>query len=312
MFEILANLILASLFLEAQAQSQLTLAGLSPKEQRLPLAAIRTLEQNAPQKKLDSQSLGVEITAPSVLVVDSQSDKVLYEKNPLAAHSIASLTKLMTALVFLDYNPGWAKEVTIENSDYREGGMVYLVVGEKITVRDLFYAALLASANEAAVALARTTVLSEGEFIKAMNNKAKGLGMVESRLVDLTGLSEENQATAVDIIKLMKAALAEPEIFAALSAKEYTIKILNKSIARKVITTDKILGDALAAGNGVSWVEAGKTGYLKSAGYNFISQIRHQNGQRIWSVVLGSATINDRFNDTKSVAYWVFNNYNWQ
>jgi len=215
MFEVLANLILTSLFLQSQADSQATIDNLTQQEYRLPNSAVRYLQQTAPQQKVEAESLGVSVTAKSVLVIDKKSAKILYQKNPDRIRSIASLTKLMTALVFLDHNPGWDTPITISGNDYRSGGVTYLIAGEEISARGVFNTALIASANEAAVALWRSTGLSEENFIGEMNQKVQELGMADTVFTDVTGLKNDNASTATDVILMVRAALDRPDIFQA-------------------------------------------------------------------------------------------------
>ncbi len=311
MLEIIINLILTGLFLRFQADSQITVDNLADSQYHLSQEQVGELSRTAPQKKPDA-SLGVEVTAQSVLVVDKKTGKVLYQKNPTEIRSIASLTKLMTALVFLDNNPGWDKTVTIESSDYREGATDYFIAGEEISVRDLFYGTLVASANEGAAALARATGFSEDEFVQKMNSKAKSLGLSGTAFVDSTGLKDGNRSNAADVLLVLRAALAQPQIADATSANSYDIYIINKNITRRLANTNKILGQRFGLNDAQYQVEAGKTGYLEAAGYCLATQVKDDVNNKILVVVLGSQTLNDRFSDTKSLAYWVFNNYFWQ
>jgi D-alanyl-D-alanine carboxypeptidase len=309
MFEGLVNLVLTSMFLDMQVEKEISLQS---QEYMLPQAELREVRKKTPQRIIDATSAGVEVTAYSALAVDRKTGKVLYQKNAEEVRSIASITKLMTALVFLDHNPGWDKEITISSDDYREGGITYLIAGERISVRDLFYATLVASANEGAVALARTTGLTQEEFVSAMNAKAKELGMASTHFVDPTGLSDYNQSTAVDIIILAKRAFIEDSIYSATSKNSYQLYIINKDISRTVTNTNRILREKFGVDSENYLVEAGKTGYLKRAGYCFTSLVSDDRGDEILTVVLGSSTIDNRFVDTKSLAYWVFDNYIWQ
>ena len=312
MFELLVNLMLTSLFLKSQASSQITLDNLTRQEYRLPQAEVRKLEYLAPQKDNVSESLGVDVSAQSVLVIDNKTNKVLYEKKSRDVRSIASITKLMTALVFLDYNPGWDSQITIDESDYRDGGIIYLINGEVISVDDVFHASLISSSNEATVALARSTGLSLDEFVQKMNEKAKSLGMNSTIFTDVTGLNNSNKSTATDIVILSKVAFANKYIKNVTSTESYTITVINNGVTRNIKSTDKILNQEFGLGDQKYRVENGKTGYLEMAGYCFTSQVSDGSDRKISVVVLGSSTINSRFADTKSLSYWVFNNYNWQ
>lgn len=306
MLEIFVNLLLAGLFLQSQADQYSAAA--APRQGAM---ENQTYFSQSPIRKADSVSLGVEVTAPSFLVVDQKSKKILYQKNAQEPRSLASLTKLMTALVFLDHNPGWDKTVTVSGDDYREGAVNYFIAGEKVTVKDLFYGTLVASANEAAVALARSTGLSPDEFVAAMNQKAEELGLSQAAFYDLTGLDDRNQATAAEVAVIALAAFNEPEILPAVSTKEYQIGVINKGISRKISSTDKILRQTFGLAGASYSVVAGKTGYLERAGYCFAGLVKNQLGDNIVSVVMGSDTIDSRFSDTKALAYWVFSNYQW-
>lgn len=302
---------LTSLFLTTQANQQTTIDNLISQEYRLPPAEIRNLAQEAPQKEMLSDSLGVDVSAQSVLVVDEKTSKVLYDKNPQEERSIASITKLMTALVFLDYNPGWDSQVKISELDYRDGSIKYLISGEVVSVYDLFHASLISSSNEATVALARSTGLSHDDFVKKMNEKAKQLGMNNTSFFDVTGLNNANKSTAVDIIILAQVAFSNNYINQVTGTESYTINVINNGLIRNIKSTDKILNQEFGLGDQNYKVENGKTGYLEVAGYNFVSRVSDNSNRKILVVVLGSSTTYSRFTDTKSLAYWVFNNYNW-
>jgi len=307
MFQSIVSLILAGIFLQAQA--------VNPSVSVVPGRSLALQNQNleikAPTKISDYSSLGVKVTARSFMVVEPETGAVLYEKNSQEPRSIASITKLMTALVFLEYNPGWDSEYTITQNDFRAGAVPSLNVGEKVKVRDLFYAMMVASSNEAAAALAYSTGLSEKEFIDQMNLRAYLLEMNNTTFADPTGLDSNNKSTAENLIKLIDVAFSHSEVRKAAGTKSYEVNILNKNAKRVLISTDKILKDEFGFKNDIYRLEAGKTGYLDSAGYCFASQVRDQNGRRLLIAVLGSSSTYDRFTDTKSLAYWVFNNFKW-
>ena len=103
-------------------------------------------EAAAPQR-IFSDYLDVKITAPNAIAIDAKSGKILYKKNPDEVRPIASITKLMTALVFLDHNPGWQKEAFTIPSDRRNGGIIYLNTGEILTTENLFKTALIVDAT---------------------------------------------------------------------------------------------------------------------------------------------------------------------
>jgi len=265
------------------------------------------LEQKAPQR-IYTDYLDVNTTAQSIVAVDVQSGKILYQKNPEEIRSIASITKLMTALVFLDKNPGWQKEFYTIAADRRSGNVIYLNTGEILTIKNLFYTALVASDNDAIMALVRATGMTEEQFVEQMNFKAKEIGLINTSFADPTGLKSENKASAADIAKLLNFALQNEEIKKATSTESYEFevfdKVKNKTRLIHLKNTDHLLGGYLN-------VIGGKTGYLEEAGYCLAVKLKGETNQEIIIVVLGSASIYDRFQDVKAVADWIFSNYKW-
>ena len=265
------------------------------------------LEQSAPQR-IYTDYLDVKTTAQSIVAVDVQSGKILYQKNPEEIRSIASITKLMTALVFLDHNPGWQKEFHTIAADRRNGNVIYLNTGEILTIKNLFYTALVASDNDAIMALARSTGLTEAEFIAKMNDKAESLGLGQTKFVEPTGLKSENKSTAGDVAKLLNYVLKNEEILKVTSTDSYEFevfdKVKNKSRTVKLKNTDHLLNSYLN-------VIGGKTGFLEEAGYCLAVKIKGKENQEIIVVVLGSQSNYDRFQDVKAISDWVFENYKW-
>ncbi len=253
--------------------------------------------------KIDNNSWGVKITAQAAAVMDKNTDLVLWQKNADQVRSLASITKLMTVMVFLDHNPGWDQLVTMEQQDETSEIQPNILRGEVATVRDLFNVTLVASDNNTARALARSTGLSQDEFVKEMNKKALALNMSQSNFVEPTGLDAANQATALDVLKLGKAAFSKNEIQKAVIQKNYTL-VTQDGRNKKVLSTNNLLKSYLD-------VRAGKTGYIEAAGYCLLVEVASEAGQDILTVVLGSATHEDRFQDAKILSGWVFENYKW-
>jgi D-alanyl-D-alanine carboxypeptidase len=301
------NFLLSSFFLGAMAFSSLPIAepvNLSElTEERKPSAPIPELIAN-------SESLGVEVSAQSFLVVEPKSGAILAEKNSDSVRSIASITKLMTALVILDGKPDWDQEVTMVLSDFTQEAAPMFAFNDQVKVKDLFYAMLVASSNEAANALVRSSGLSREEFIAKMNLIAKLLELDNANFVDPVGLLAGNQATAKEVTKLMSVAYSHSEVRKAASLKSLEIKVLNKNAVRKIVSTNRLLNQPFG-NEGEYLVEIGKTGFIYLAGYCFTSQVKDKDDRLLLVTVLGTPAINDRFTDTKSLAYWVFNNYQW-
>jgi len=262
----------------------------------------------APQKKEDSRSIGILTTAKSALVFDEGTGTVLFAKNPQEKTSLASLTKLMTALVFLDKNPGWDKVIRLTRTDDREGGIVYARSPEEVTVKDLFNMAMVGSVNNAAIALARSTGLEQKDFVAEMNKRAEELDLKDTIFVDPTGLLPENKGTARDVARLIAAALEREEVRAATLQKRYVFNPANSEKTYYVKSTDELLWSFLND-DPYNFI-GGKTGYIEESGYNLAVEVV-RGGHKIIAIVLGSATTEDRFKEIKGLVDWTFVNYRW-
>jgi len=256
----------------------------------------------SPHKK-DNQSLGVKLTAVSAATMDKNSSIILWQKNADEVRSIASISKLMTVLVFLENNPGWQTEITMLPEDESNGAINNISRGEIVSVEDLFYTSLVASDNNATKALARSTGMTEKDFIDKMNKKAKSLGLSNTKFFEVTGLDERNVSTASDILLLAQEAFAKEEIKSATTKQNYAFSAISGK-SHKVYSTDHLLNSYLD-------IVAGKTGYINAAGYCLVAEVVSADGQPIISVVLGSASNDDRFKDLKVLSAWVFENYSW-
>jgi len=272
-------------------------------------AALPRANPQPPRKKEESKSLGIETTARAALVFDKASGTILFDKNSREKISLASLTKLMTALVILDEKPEWDKTIKLAQTDNRDGGIVYARPPEEVTVKDLFEMMLVGSVNNAAAAMARSTGLTEEAFVAKMNNKAKGLLMNNTVFVDPTGLLPGNESTARDIAKLLANALDHEEIKEAVVKKTYIFSPQKSSKVYYVKSTNELLWSFLNE-EPYTFI-GGKTGYIEESGYNLAVEAE-RNGHGVIIVVLGSSTAEERFKEIKGLADWVFENYIWQ
>lgn len=257
-------------------------------------------------KLVKGDLLGVDITAEAAIAVDAKTGLVMYSKNIDTPRSIASITKLMTAIVFLEQKPDLNLQVRVKEVDRHEGGMINFNIGETLTLKQIFNAALVASDNDAAYMLARNSGLSIEDFVARMNQKAKELGMNDSHFVDPTGLYNSNISTASDLVKLIEAAVAIPQISQATTSKSYTAKVVgidDKDREVKLYNTDRLLQ------SGYLEVLGGKTGYLEEAGYCLAAKVKNKAGQEDFIVVLGSGTLEDRFQDLKALDYYIAKTY---
>lgn len=249
----------------------------------------------------------VSLAAKRGAVLAANDHFYFYTKDADTAQPIASITKLMTALVFLQNNPGWDKTYVISTADKVVGGHLNLFPGDEVKIRDLFYTSLVASDNGATLALVHATGLSESEFIIKMNEAAARLGLAQTRFQDAVGLSVNNVSTAREVARLAQAAFQEEEIRQATTKSQYSFKTVGGR-DKFIESTDYLLFNPQRD----AWqVLAGKTGYTEEAGYCFVGLLRDAFGREVISVVLNSADKNDRFLETKNLANWALASYNW-
>ncbi len=253
----------------------------------------KTLEVIVPKQN------NINIESAAAFIWDPSREKEIYSKNSQAKRSIASITKLMTALVFLDHNPGWQTVKEITPSDRREGGRIYLYNGEKVLVKDLFNLSLVASANTATMALVHSTGLEESEFVYLMNQKAKELGLKNTHFNDPVGLNEGNVSNAREIALLAQTAFSRKEIKEATQRKQYRFATQGGRI--KVVYNTNLLLKNPPQGFKVI---GGKTGHINVAGYCLVSEFEDMDGHKIISVVLGAPDYYARFKETRKLIEW--------
>jgi len=243
-----------------------------------------------------------DLTAKSAIVIDAKTGEILFEKNLHKIRPIASLSKLVSALVFLDHNPGWHKMVTIIESDNVGGAGIAIEAGDEISVKNLFMATLMASANNATRALMRSTGLSEADFVGKMNEKAKELGTLNTQFVEPTGLSEYNLSTAKDLMKISSAAFRRFEFLEATTLKSFHFDVLSAKKENKTVwlkNTNKLIDRDL-------YLLGGKTGYTDEAGRCLVSKARYGD-REIIALVLG-ADIGQNYEEVYQLLNFYFRN----
>ena len=258
--------------------------------------------------KKDSARIGVETSSRAAYIMDWRTGQTLMKKNADTAYPIASITKLMTALVVMDTGVSLDSSIEVLPQDMRSGGIQYVAPGEVIRVSDLLHASLIASDNGATVTLSRSTGLSEEEFVARMNSLASDLGMTETRFVEPTGLNPENVSSARDVALLVRRSLQNDFIHSIVVMGEYSFDAVS-GFRHRLQSTDELLG---------GWVSrpplsflGGKTGYLEEAGYCFGAAAEDQDGNRIVTVVLGAPTKQIRFDDVGALIFWAFDAFGW-
>lgn len=242
------------------------------------------------------------------IAVDLESSSILFGKNIFEKVPIASITKLATVLVILDHDPNWDDYYEISNDDRVEGGKIYLYKGDEIKLKDLLHLSLSASANSATQALLNSTGLPEKIIVEEMNIKARLLGLRDTNFEDPIGLSPHNISSAADVAILLKEALKKPEIKKTLSLKKLEISTKLGRII-KAESTNELLEDNFPQETLKN--EGGKTGYTESAGYCLASFFSNDEGSKIITVILGASNKNDRFEYSKIIAQWTYENFVW-
>lgn len=231
------------------------------------------------------------ISAKSAVLWDSDAAIMLFQKNAFEVLPIASITKIMTAMVALDYEPDWNRAMTINPDEYGPGGQLMLGRGEVATMKDLFNASLMGSANNATLAYVRGLNLTQQDFVDAMNRKAIQLGLEQTHFIEPTGLDPGNVSTAFEVAKMAQYAFDRYPIIADVSARsEYTFKIGGSGREHTIRNPDKLISQA-----GYQF-EGSKTGFLYEAGYCLVVRDQGDKRNRI-AVVLGSPSEEQHFTD---------------
>lgn len=242
------------------------------------------------------------ISAAAAIVVDARTGDVLYEKNANEQRPIASLTKLMTAQVFLDTQPDWQRIVAYNTDDDTMGARVMLHEGETASQADLLASLLVGSANNAAYALVRESPYTRDTFVDAMNAKAASLGLAATVFADPSGLFVNNTSTAREVATFTRTAFARSEITHYANLRSYEFTTRNTDERHVIKNLNGLLRSNLM-------VRGTKTGYLDEAGYCLASWIRNDNGEGLIIVVLGEPTARHREDDTRALADWAFDRF---
>jgi serine-type D-Ala-D-Ala endopeptidase (penicillin-binding protein 7) len=233
------------------------------------------------------------------LVLDQESNEILFEKNPHAVLPIASLTKLMTAIVVIDAKQPMDEllEISVEDSNYEKRVSSRLRPGTKLTREDMLVLALMASENRAASALGRHFPGGLPAFMDAMNAKARALGMNDTRYVDPAGLSQHNVSSAIDLAKLVDVAYDNPTIRDFSTLSEHTVQVGRRKL--QFHSTNALVRRPKDWQIGLQ-----KTGFTNEAGRCLVMQAAVQ-GRNVVMVFLDSAGKLTRFADANRVRHWI-------
>ncbi|HKK22020.1 MAG TPA: serine hydrolase [candidate division Zixibacteria bacterium] len=238
------------------------------------------------------------LNTKAAILVDYDNGQVLYAKGADEVRPIASISKLVTAMVVIDNNVDLNKEVSITKEDAHRSSRSRLRVGYRFKVLDLMYCALLNSDNRAARALARATSGTYEDFAKEMNRKVKQLGLKNSCFYEPTGLDKRNVSTAHEVAKILHYAYEYPLIKKITSTKRARVKVANrKRTYIQLANTNLLIYSPYK-------VLSGKTGYIRAADYCLTSLVKNKAGERLTLVVLGVPGDRLRFRVARKLIDW--------
>jgi len=243
----------------------------------------------------------LDLKSAVALVIDRDTDEVLFSKNPNAVLPIASITKLMTALVVVESGQALADGLSVQPEDVRatagSNSRRRLAAGTRLTRGEMLRLALMASENRAAYALGRSHPGGVSAFVAAMNAKARQLGMNDTRYVEPTGLSSENRSSAQDLARLVRAASEHPIIREYSTSSDATVETGRRQVQFRN-TNGLVLNP--------EWeIEVQKTGYIAAAGRCVVMQAQ-MAGRQLIMVLLDSAGRYSRIGDAERLRRWLF------
>jgi len=249
---------------------------------------------------LDELSYPV-VEATSAMVMDVETGATLFAQNIDDKRAMASTTKLMTALVVLD-ECLLSEVVTVQATDVAiEPNIMGLAIGEQVLVEDLLWGLLINSGNDAALTLARHAGGSVDQFVEMMNEKAEALGLTGTHYANPHGLDAPgHHSTARDLAILAREALQDDLIAKIVSYKSATVYSTDGSRSYYLKNTNKLLDSYLP-------IKGLKTGFTDEAGQSVIELA--DNGHKIIAIVLNSP---DRFQESKILIDWAYDNYYWE
>jgi D-alanyl-D-alanine endopeptidase (penicillin-binding protein 7) len=236
------------------------------------------------------------IRAEAAIIYNPVTQQVLWEENAQNSRSIASITKVMTAIVFLEHALDLTTPVKIERSDVRAASTTYLRANDVLTPNDLLNLLLIGSDNAAARALARVSPFGSDGFIEKMNAKAKELGLEHTHYSDPSGLIASNVSSAYDMARLISFAAGDERIASIMRKTSEQIVTSRRTV--NVHSTNRLLGGELD-------VRGGKTGFISKSGYCLATLLQVPNGDPIAVVVLGARSSAGRFLEAKHLFNWM-------
>jgi D-alanyl-D-alanine endopeptidase (penicillin-binding protein 7) len=251
-----------------------------------------------PRYKTDaSGALVPDVRAAAAIIFNPETGEILYDSNAQDKRSIASITKVMTALVFLEDHPDLSETVTVERGDVYAASTTYLRANDRITLDNLLHLTLIASDNAAARALSRVSHGGTAAFVERMNEMAIELGLDSTSFADPSGLNPQNISSAYDLSRLITKAAQDERIAPIMRTADFKVSTSRRTF--EIHSTNRLVreGDVDVVG--------GKTGFISKAGYCLATLLRLPQGNPVAVVVLGAGNNNGRFWETRHLFKWL-------
>jgi serine-type D-Ala-D-Ala endopeptidase (penicillin-binding protein 7) len=242
----------------------------------------------------------LQLASSKALVINQNTGETIYAKNTNLPTPIASITKLMTAMVLLDAKQSLDEVIHVsdEDIDYLKGTGSRLSIGAGLTRNDMLQLALMASENRAASSLASNYPGGRYKFVKAMNAKAQELGLINTHFVEPTGLDSENVSTAEDLAKMIQAAYQYPEIRLATTSPSHEVYLEGRDYPVNFNNTNGLV-------RGGEWqIGLSKTGFINEAGRCLVMQATIA-GEPMIVVLLDSSGKSTRIGDANRIRKWM-------
>ena len=291
--------------LSATARARARAARIRAARAKSARSAKALAEAKTPRYRTDDAGNVVpDIRAAAAIIYDPATGKVLYEENSQDERSIASITKVMTAIVFLETATDLNQEVVIDRSDTLRASTTYLRTNDRVRLVDLLHLLLIPSDNAAARALARLSPLGSDGFIARMNQKADDLGLNHTAYTDPSGLFADNISSAYDMARLISFASEDDRIGPIMRTPEYSFRTIPAPRKASRVVTVRSTNQILR--NGDMDVVGGKTGFISKAGYCLATLLKMPAGGPSLAVVVLGATSNfGRFWETRHLMTWL-------
>jgi serine-type D-Ala-D-Ala endopeptidase (penicillin-binding protein 7) len=265
-------------------------------------ARMRMMRESVlPRYKTDaSGALVPDLRAAAAIIYNPETNQVIWEENSQDKRSIASITKVMTAVVLIESDPDMSQMVTVDRTDTLAASTTHLRAGFQVSVRDLLHLLLISSDNAAARSLARTSPWGPAGFVSRMNEKATELGLQSTNYADPSGLDPANVSSAYDMARLISYASSDERISEIMRKPEYTLMLSRWPVT--IHSTNQLLSRTDMEGS----VLGAKTGFIGRSGYCLATLLKMpQVNQPVAVVVLGARSNAGRFTEVRNLFNWM-------